>query len=77
MNTTRLYFQDSYLAEFSAHVVHRAPDGRRIYLDRTAFYPSSGGQPHDLGLIGGVPVVDVIDEESRIAHVTSEPVEGV
>jgi alanyl-tRNA synthetase len=77
MNTTRLYFQDSYLAEFSARIVHLAGDGRRIYLDRTAFYPSSGGQPHDLGCIGGVPVVDVIDEEARIAHVTSEPVEGV
>jgi len=77
MNTTRLYFQDSYLAKFSARIVHRAGDSRRIYLDRTAFYPSSGGQPHDLGWIGGVPVVDVIDEETRIAHVTSEPVEGV
>ena len=45
MNTTRLYYQDSYLAEFSAHIVDRAEDGRRIYLDRTAFYPASGGQP--------------------------------
>jgi len=77
MKTTRLYYQDSYLAEFSAHVVDRAEDGCRIYLDRTAFYPASGGQPFDTGEIAGVAVVQVIDEDRRIAHLTSEPVETV
>lgn len=44
-------------------------DGRTLYPDRTAFYPTSGGQPHDLGQIGGVAVVEAIDEgePSRIA----------
>jgi alanyl-tRNA synthetase len=77
MTTTRLYYHDSYLSEFSAHIVDRSEDGCRIYLDRTAFYPASGGQPHDTGEIGGVAVLDVIDEEKRIAHLTEGPVDGV
>ncbi len=77
MTTTRLYYHDAYLSEFSAHIVERSGDGLRIYLDRTAFYPTSGGQPHDTGEIGGVPVLDVIDEDKRIAHITSGVVEDV
>ncbi len=74
MITTRLFQDDSYLKTFSAHVVETGDDGRRVYLDRTAFYPASGGQPHDLGAIAGVPVVDVIDEDKRIAHILAAPV---
>ena len=77
MITTRLFDQDAYLTEFLAHIVDRSEDGRRLYLDRTAFYPASGGQPHDTGTISGVPVVELIDEERRIAHITASPVEGV
>jgi len=51
--TERLYYHDAYLADFDAAVVHRADDGRRVYLDRTAFYPTSGGQPFDIGRLGG------------------------
>jgi alanyl-tRNA synthetase len=69
--TERLYYQDCYLREFSARVV--ATDGNRVYLDRTAFYPTSGGQPFDLGTLGGVAVRDVIDEEDRIGHVMDAP----
>ena len=47
--TDRLYYTDSYLRDFDAAVVDRADGGRRIYLDRTAFYPTSGGQPFDTG----------------------------
>ena len=47
--TTRLYYSDSYLTEFEARVVDRSADGRRVYLERTAFYPTSGGQPNDIG----------------------------
>ncbi len=72
--TERLYYRDSYLAEFNAVATDVAEDGRRVYLDRTAFYPTSGGQPHDTGLIAGVAVTDVIDEGDRIAHVTAGPV---
>jgi alanyl-tRNA synthetase len=71
--TERLYYAESYLREFRARVTDRSPDGRRIYLDRTAFYPTSGGQPHDTGAIAGVPLVDVEDEGERIAHVVAAP----
>jgi alanyl-tRNA synthetase len=67
--TTRLYYTDAYRTEFSASVVDRSEDGRRVYLDATAFYPTSGGQLHDTGTLGGIAVVDVVDEEDRIAHV--------
>src|SRR6202040_3408146 len=38
-------------------------------LDRTAFYPTSGGQPHDAGTLSGVPVVDVVDADDTVIHV--------
>jgi len=69
--TERLYYQDCYLREFKARVVET--DGNRVYLDRTAFYPTSGGQPFDLGTLGDVAVREVIDEEDRIGHVLDAP----
>ena len=69
--TERLYYSDSYLTSFSAVVVAVESEPNRVYLDRTAFYPTSGGQPHDTGSINGVAVVDVIDEEEQVAHCTS------
>jgi alanyl-tRNA synthetase len=72
--TERLYYQDCYLREFQARVVETSADGRRIYLDRTAFYPTSGGQPFDTGTLGGVNVIEVIEEEERVAHVLDAPV---
>ena len=71
--TERLYYTDSYLREFQARVVERSADGRTVYLDRTLFYPSSGGQPFDVGSIAGVAVVEVVDEEERIAHRLAAP----
>jgi len=73
MSTQRLYYTDSYRTEFDARVVDVADDGRRVYLDQTAFYPTSGGQPHDLGTLGGSRIADVIDEGERIAHVLESP----
>src|SRR5580692_2709308 len=67
--TERLYYNDCYLREFQARVVEVADDGRRVWLDHTAFYPSSGGQPFDQGTLGGVAVRDVVDEDGRVAHV--------
>ena len=74
--TQRLYYTDSYLTEFTANVLERGDEGRRVYLDRTAFYPTSGGQPNDLGLLGGKRVLDVIDEGERVAHLIDGPVEA-
>jgi alanyl-tRNA synthetase len=43
-------------------------------LDRTAFYPTSGGQPHDTGRLGDARVVDVLDEEDEVIHVVDKPI---
>ncbi|MBL0173353.1 MAG: hypothetical protein IPP90_22225 [Gemmatimonadaceae bacterium] len=72
--TERLYYTDPRLARFSALMVALEDNGRRVVLDRTAFYPTSGGQLHDIGQLSGIDVVDVIDEESRVVHVCAEPV---
>jgi alanyl-tRNA synthetase len=61
--TERLYYQDCYLREFQARVGETADNGLRVYLDRTAFYPTSGGQPFDTGTLGSFAVVDVVDDE--------------
>jgi alanyl-tRNA synthetase len=71
--TERLYYHDSYLRQFDARAVESGGGGSTVYLDRTAFYPTSGGQPFDLGSIGGVAVRDVVDEGDRIAHVLASP----
>ena len=72
--TERLYYDDCYLRDFQARVVETADNGTRVYLDRTAFYPTSGGQPFDLGTIAGVTIRDVVDEDDRIAHLLDAPV---
>ena len=71
--TERLYYTDAYRAAFSARVVDRGEQGTLVYLDRTAFYPTSGGQPHDTGRLGSSPVLDVIDQGDRIAHRVASP----
>lgn len=71
--TDRLYYTDPYLKEFDASVVEQTDDGRRVYLDRTAFYPTSGGQPYDTGRLSGVEVINVVDEGERIAHLLAGP----
>jgi alanyl-tRNA synthetase len=71
--TERLYYHDSSVKEFDANVLSCEQDGARwrVVLDRTAFYPTSGGQPHDLGTLGDVQVVEVADAEDHIVHYTS------
>ena len=67
MNTTRIYFTDALDMEFDATVISSAPrdDAFDVVLDRTAFYPTSGGQPFDTGTLGDVAVVDVVDDGRR------------
>ncbi|MCU1383591.1 MAG: hypothetical protein JWL71_2288 [Acidobacteria bacterium] len=70
--TDRLYYTDPYLRAFDATVasVAHGADRLAITLDRTAFYPTSGGQPFDTGLLGGLRVVDVIEDDAgTITHV--------
>jgi alanyl-tRNA synthetase len=70
--TERLYY-DSDALHFTAQVIAHDGDPARVILDRTAFYPTSGGQPHDTGTLGGIPVLDVIDHGEAIVHVLAEP----
>jgi len=65
--TELLYLRDAYLDEFDAVVVDRRDDA--VALDRTAFYPTGGGQPHDLGSLGGASVVEVHKEGEVVWHV--------
>jgi alanyl-tRNA synthetase len=78
--TRRLYYDDAFLAEFTARVMHcevLPPDvsagimgnAWSLILDRTAFYPTSGGQPHDLGKVEEANILDVRDEGDEIIHV--------
>ena len=71
----RLYRDDSYLISFTARVVTARPGSEGLIsleLDRTAFYPTGGGQPHDTGTLGGLPVMDVREEsDGRIVHVVA------
>ena len=72
--TERLYYREPYRKTFDGTVVDvETVDGRTyVVLDRTAFYPTSGGQPNDTGTLGGAAVTDVIDrEDGSIAHVIS------
>lgn len=75
--TLRLYYTDADACAFDAVVrsCDAVSDGFHVRLDRTAFYPTSGGQPFDTGRLGASLVVDVIDDEDTgdIAHVVTAP----
>lgn len=62
----RRYYTDSYTSVFTAHVVEAATleDGPAVVLDETFFYPTSGGQPHDTGMLDRARVGDVRIRES-------------
>ncbi len=66
MATELLYLRDAYLQEFTATVTE--VDGPRVALDRTAFYPTGGGQPHDTGTLAGATVTDVRKEGEHVWH---------
>ncbi len=69
--TERLYYQDSYLKEFKAKVLKKIKIDNQpaVILDETAFFPTSGGQPYDKGVIQDVPVVEVVEEGDEIIHI--------
>jgi len=84
MSTRRLYYDDSFQDNFKAQVLSCEPlsepfDGGyrpcwAAVLDQTQFYPTSGGQPHDLGKLGEANVNDVRDSEDRIIHIIDRPI---
>ena len=71
--TKRLYYSDSHLIEFEARVVdvtERVSGWTAVVLDRTAFYPTGGGQPSDTGTLDGSRVVECIDDGDKgVLHV--------
>jgi len=75
--TERLYYHDSRLLEFDARVIdlsERDDGAIAVMLDRTAFYPTGGGQPNDTGTLGEARVVDCIDmEDAGVLHVIQGP----
>jgi len=87
MATHRLYYDDCFLQNFTARVVSclpaepfPTPSGTRpaweVLLDRTALYPNSGGQPHDLGKLGEGQILDVRDAGDEIAHIVDREISG-
>ncbi|KAF0240176.1 MAG: phosphoesterase, partial [Planctomycetota bacterium] len=64
--TDRLYLNDSYLLDFTARVLDRRKGA--VVLDRTAFYATSGGQPHDTGTLAGARVTGVEADGDAIVH---------
>ncbi len=76
--TDRLYYTDAYRQTFAADVTACVAAGDRfeVTLSATALYPTSGGQPHDLGRLGGRHVVDVVDhDDGRLVHVVDGPLD--
>ena len=73
-STERIYYVDSYARSFRARVVTSEPG--RVCLDRTAFYPTSGGQPFDTGSLGGIEVSDVVDDGDVVWHIVDHEVAG-
>jgi alanyl-tRNA synthetase len=83
MATHRLYYDDSFEKEFTAKVlacdqalIIALPEAKapawEVVLDRTAFYPTSGGQPHDIGKLGDANVFDVRDDGDEIVHLVDQ-----
>jgi misacylated tRNA(Ala) deacylase len=68
MATDLLFLRDAYVREFDATVTSVDGEGRRVALDRTAFYATGGGQPHDTGTLAGLLVTDVRKEGDDVWH---------
>ncbi len=77
--TDLLYLRDSHQREFTATVV--AVEGSFVVLDRTHFYPTGGGQPHDTGTLswasGSARVVEVRKSGDDAVHVLEGDVPAV
>lgn len=78
ITTERLYYTDCYRREFEARVLKVEPgaQGFHVYLDRTAFYPESGGQPMDHGTLSDIPLLTLIEDGDAIVHVLERQPEG-
>lgn len=75
MATQKLFYGDSHAIDFTATVLSCEPSkvGFQVVLDRTQFYPEGGGQPCDLGRLGGTAVTDVREKDGVIVHTCDGP----
>lgn len=73
--TERLYYDNAYLTDFTAQVMLCRPNGRYfdVLLNRSAFYPTSGGQPFDTGVLGAARVIDVNVQDGEVWHTVTQP----
>ena len=78
ITTTRRYYADSYTWRFDGTVVEASADAKEpsAILDGSYFYPTSGGQPHDIGTLGSAHVVDVRirESDSALLHILDTPI---
>jgi len=77
--TQKLYHEDQYLQEFSSEVIEETEVNGKpaVILKQTLFYPTSGGQPHDIGTLNDIAVVDAFEDQNyRIVHLLEEPLKG-
>jgi len=74
--TKRIYYNDPTILEFEANIIESGKRDNHFFtlLDRTAFYPTSGGQLYDTGRINDIAVFDVIEENNNILHFTDQNV---
>ena len=75
--TELLYLRDAYLRSFTARVVAVRADDAAVALDRSAFYPTGGGQPHDTGTLGDARVTDVRKDGDVVWHGLDGPAPAV
>lgn len=75
--TDRLYYENARETAFEAGVLERrqVKDRPAVILDRTCFYPTSGGQPNDLGTLNGITVCDVVEDGHEVVHIIEKPIE--
>ena len=73
--TEKLYYRDAYATKFTARVLDCTEEKKHwtVILNRTLFYPEGGGQPADIGVLGGVRVLDVHERGEDIVHTTDKP----
>lgn len=75
MKTKRIYEFEPYRFQETCEVLYCEPKDEHwvVILDRTLFYPTGGGQPHDLGELGSAHVLDVYEEEGVVYHISDAP----
>ncbi|MER2006206.1 MAG: DHHA1 domain-containing protein [Psychrobacillus sp.] len=72
--TNKLYYEDPYLTTFTASIIKKEPE--YVIISETAFYPTGGGQPCDIGSLNDISVVNVEIIDGEIRHFLAEPLDS-